>query len=196
MTIRDNKRIEFIHLLRGIAPLLVIWSHLPGWWLVERQWRWPPFDFYERYVVEPLHLYQNGEHLGVVLFFIISGFIISHMALRESRSEFAVKRILRIWPALLTALLVMMVAQGLAAKLQTDPLTGHHHVDPTDGHFLFATPLDYLINATLLNWALPQSTYALSVTWSLLPEVVIWPAPSRGPAPSSAQAMAEKPIMH
>ncbi len=28
------------------------------------------------------------------------------------------------------------------------------------------------------------------------PEAIIWPAPSRGPAPSSAQAMAEKPIMH
>ena len=28
------------------------------------------------------------------------------------------------------------------------------------------------------------------------PEAIIWPAPSRGSAPSSAQAMAQKPIMH
>ncbi|RWJ60764.1 MAG: transposase [Mesorhizobium sp.] len=28
------------------------------------------------------------------------------------------------------------------------------------------------------------------------PEAIIWPAPPRGSAPSSAQAMAEKPIMH
>ncbi|MCB0074655.1 MAG: IS3 family transposase [Caldilineaceae bacterium] len=28
------------------------------------------------------------------------------------------------------------------------------------------------------------------------PEAIIWPAPSRGSAPSSAQAMAEKPVMH
>jgi peptidoglycan/LPS O-acetylase OafA/YrhL len=161
----SKRRIEFIHLLRGIAPLLVVWSHLPGWWLAERQWSWPPFDWYARYVVTPLRLYQNGGHLGVVLFFIISGFIISHMALRERRFEFAVKRVLRIWPALLVALLAMFVAQWLAARLQTDPLTGHYHA---------ATRLDYLVNATLLNWVLPQSTYALSVTWSLLPEVVFY----------------------
>ncbi|MBA8843508.1 hypothetical protein FHW02_001544 [Ochrobactrum sp. RH1CCR137] len=28
------------------------------------------------------------------------------------------------------------------------------------------------------------------------PEAIIWPAPPRGSAPSSAQAMAVKPIMH
>ncbi|MGB3537483.1 MAG: integrase core domain-containing protein, partial [Mesorhizobium sp.] len=28
------------------------------------------------------------------------------------------------------------------------------------------------------------------------PEAIVWPAPPRGSAPSSAQAMAQKPIMH
>lgn len=67
---------QFISLLRGFAALLVVWSHLVGWWLNANKLESPYQYYWENTIVKPFHLYQNGGHLGVVLFFLISGYII------------------------------------------------------------------------------------------------------------------------
>src|SRR3954471_7664690 len=81
-------RIAFVHALRGIATLLVLWAHLSGWWLTEAARSSPLLVYWIDLVCRPLHLHQNGGHLGVLVFFLVSGFIITHVSLRESRAEF------------------------------------------------------------------------------------------------------------
>ena len=49
-------------------------------------------------------------HLGVIQFFFISGFVITMVAMRESRFEFIVKRFFRIFPPILFSLLLIIVA--------------------------------------------------------------------------------------
>src|SRR3954466_13529589 len=98
-----REEIAFIHFLRGIAPLFVLVAHIPGWWLLEKQQVWLPFELYKDLIVSPLHLFQHGGHFGVVLFFLISRFIISYVAETEGRSEFCIKRFFRLTPTILIA---------------------------------------------------------------------------------------------
>lgn len=77
-----RERFAFIHGLRGIAALLVVWSHLSGFWLLEHGKTSALQDLWYQFVARPFTLYQNGGHLGVVLFFLISGYIITHASAR------------------------------------------------------------------------------------------------------------------
>ncbi len=158
------ERIDFIDTLRGIAPLLVLWAHIPVWWLAESGRSWPLANFVQKYVMSPLRLYQNGGQLGVVIFFLISGFIISHVAYKETRREFLVKRFFRIWPLMALALATMAVAKCLSITITGLAITGH----PVVSSWV------YLQNTLLLNWTLPTMPHALSVTWTLFPEVVFY----------------------
>lgn len=53
--------------------------------------------------------------MGVAIFFLVSGFIISHVAMRESRTEFLVKRVLRIYPPLILAVLIACIAESITS---------------------------------------------------------------------------------
>jgi len=107
----------FIHILRGIAPLMVVWAHLV-WWLIYNQIDWPLYQWMYWTIIKPLHIFQNFGHLGVAIFFLISGFIISASLSREKRLEFLIKRLCRLGPALIFATLVVyLIHRG-----------GGHHV--------------------------------------------------------------------
>jgi peptidoglycan/LPS O-acetylase OafA/YrhL len=78
--------------LRGVAVLLVVLAH--GTQVHGSQ---------ERLLPETLKF--NGGWIGVVVFFVLSGFLITHLLLEErtrtggiSLSKFYLRRALRIWP--------------------------------------------------------------------------------------------------
>jgi len=98
---RDH--LPFITLLRASAALLVLWSHLVGGWFYLNKGSWLPFDFVEANVNRPLGIVEFFGHFGVCLFFLVSGFIITHVAQREDRLTFGVKRVLRIYPVLIAS---------------------------------------------------------------------------------------------
>lgn len=159
----DGSQIVFIHMLRGIAPLLVLWAHIPGWWLIDRGLKWPPFEWFKTLLVEPLRLYQNAGHLGVMLFFLISGYIISAVAVRETRAEFVLKRVMRLVPPLVAAVVMMFLATRLGHSLGLGTILGDSA----------GSVSHYALTAVLANWfvSIPG---ALSVTWSLVTEVVFY----------------------
>lgn len=157
-----QQRFAFIHALRGVAAMLVVWSHLSGLWLLEHQRTSALQDVWQVFVVAPLHIFQNGGHLGVVLFFLISGFIITHTSLRESRREFAVKRSMRIFPPLAVATLVSGLLLLVAMATNTR-LTGVNGGDA----------LHWISSLVLVDGFLPGGR-ALDVTWTLVIEVVFY----------------------
>ena len=93
-----RSEIGFLTLLRGPAALCVVWAHYAG--LSEHILgdSWCLLAWVRRYIDKPLLTHDFG-FLGVAIFFLISGFIITHVAQSEKRFEFLVKRILRIYPA-------------------------------------------------------------------------------------------------
>ena len=93
-------QIVFIQYLRGLAPVLVLWAHLSGFWLYAHGRGWKVETDWFVYVSRPLNLYENGGHLGVVLFFLVSGWIITYTSRRETLRTFGIKRAFRLLPAL------------------------------------------------------------------------------------------------
>lgn len=70
-----RERFGLIHGLGGASALLVVWSHLSGFWLLTTGRTSQLHDARHRFVVAPFHLHQNGGHLGVVLFFFLLVFM-------------------------------------------------------------------------------------------------------------------------
>lgn len=158
------QQIAFVHSLRAVAALLVFWAHIPGYWLYERKQIWEPYQAYKQLIAAPLHLYQGGGHLGVVLFFLISGYIITCVSERESVSHFIVKRIARLAPTLFIALCLMGVYIGIVRYFDLGEPLG--------------TRADKLIHYVrtffLIAFLQEQNRFALNVAWSLVPEVAFY----------------------
>lgn len=154
-------RFLFLEAIRAVAAPLVFFNHIVLWTGV-RVVDFPPSEFVEWAVIDPLELVQPLGYLGVMLFFLVSGFIISHVGVQERHREFAAKRVLRIYPALTAT--VLLTAALLAIGLQ--PLsTG---ANPT------VTPLTILTNITLVNFLLLPDVVLVGVAWTLVIEVLFY----------------------
>lgn len=116
MTQRDGE-ITFIAFLRAVACLMVVYCHLVGYRTAVLQVDWPPRTFLDSYVVKPLGISWNFGFLGVVIFFLVSGFIISHVAQNETVRSFLLKRFFRIYPpfffAFAVALAIYIYLKGI-----------------------------------------------------------------------------------
>lgn len=158
---KDKNFYAFIHLLRAIAPIMVFWSHLV-WWAMYNEVSWVFLGWVWQNITSPLKIYQNFGHLGVAIFFLISGFIISASIDRESRYDFAVKRILRIFPALAVALAVVALVQslGLQSRVERpDPLLPWY---------------EYVRAFFFIDVFTGNTSALLPVRWSLVPEFMFY----------------------
>lgn len=114
-------------------------------------------------IAVPFHLYQDGGHLGVLLFFLISGFIISHVSFSETRSAFITKRFYRLAPSFLLAIVFMTMSAQISKLFSINAPLGTN----------LTNLMDYFYSITLLNWPLHRPP-VLSVTWSLFIEVIFY----------------------
>jgi peptidoglycan/LPS O-acetylase OafA/YrhL len=112
-------RITALDGARGISILLVIYGHL----VTSRYWDGSSITLHYR-------LADTLATLGVDIFFVISGFIITTLALREretvgdfSASGFYIRRVLRIIPPYFSYLLCILVLSAFGAIAQSTPQT-------------------------------------------------------------------------
>ena len=108
--VERKTEIGFIAALRATACLLVVYCHLIGN-MAKPDWFIRPYI--DQFVRDPMGIIWNFGYLGVAIFFIISGFIITHVAQRETRSEFAIKRLFRVYPPFLIALVLARLLAGM-----------------------------------------------------------------------------------
>ncbi|MDO9397915.1 MAG: acyltransferase family protein, partial [Herbiconiux sp.] len=148
--------------LRGVAALLVVWAHLVGYFLEASGRSWLPFSAVDRFVEAPLAIVESFGWFGVALFFFISGFVITHAASRETGREFIVKRLLRIYPPLVVAVLLALALSGLN---DTVAVRG-------DGGAL--TGWDVAANLTLVNYVVSPRAVILVVAWTLAVEMTFY----------------------
>lgn len=156
----SSQQIAFIHTLRGIAVLLVIWAHLGGWWLGIASQESILQQIWIDGIVRPLHLYQDGGHLGVLIFFLVSGYIITHVSLRETRKEFLIKRTLRLAPTLLIAILFLPILRTLSDTLGLPAVMGNESQN-------------YLSGILFLNY-MTGTPQVLTVLWTLFIEILFY----------------------
>ncbi len=144
--------IPFIHLLRAIAVSMVIYDHLIGSYIETKKWTWLPKTWLDTYVLAPFGIIQSFGFMGVALFFLVSGYIITHVASAESKLEFFIKRVFRIYPPLIVSVLVCLLC-GKWIGVATPSLP------------------DVFLNFTLLNFLHIPQVVIQGVAWSLVIEV-------------------------
>ena len=110
-----------IALIRAVAALIVVYDHFLGIWPERNKVAFAPAQFVERWVFEPLGLMQHGGAFAVALFFMVSGFIIVCVGVRESPRTFAIRRALRIYPPLWVSILLLLAAFIPALALSDSP---------------------------------------------------------------------------
>lgn len=165
------KKIPQLDALRGIAVLLVMVHNL---------------DHYPSLHLSPL---SNNGWMGVDLFFVLSGFLITGILLDAKEQDsyfrnFYARRCLRIWPLYYAVLFLMFVVIPL--------------IRPSDWHIVFdarsAPWWSYLFY--LQNFMVPvitQATGPLGVTWSLAIEeqfYLVWPLIVRWCSPAQLRWLA------
>lgn len=165
-----DARPGYFHLLnqlRGLAALLVVWAHLVGHWLPARGLVWGPSDQVERFVVQPLNIIQHFGFLGVGIFFLISGFVVTRAATVETNRVFIVRRLLRIYPPLIGA-----VGLSLAAVAVARPNGWDAGVDPAVLDSL--SPANLLLTMTLVGYATVPQVIIVGVAWTLVIEMLFY----------------------
>lgn len=153
-------RLHGLDLLRAVASLAVLYVHLSAWF---RYHGGPttPTDWLNRWLVEPAHFNRDFGFLGVALFFLVSGFVISAVAMRETVGEFAIKRAVRIFPPLAVAVLLAWVLV----------ITGHYRVPGGDGD---VGVTDLLMSSVLANFFVPGNAALVGVAWTLVIQLAIY----------------------
>jgi peptidoglycan/LPS O-acetylase OafA/YrhL len=151
--------IRSIALVRAIAVLLVVWDHGAGRWTERHGRSWIPLDTVQDWVTDPLEIIQDTGWLGVVLFFLVSGYIISEVGTKETRRSFAIRRFLRIYPPL-WASFVLIIGVEMARGALDRP-----HVDYSADQVMWA--------ASLVNYA--NGVKGVNgVAWTLIIEVLFY----------------------
>lgn len=160
----DTGKSAFIDIARGAAALLIVYLHVFVVWLRDGHGLSTPVTATVTAVVSrPLQLgSQDVGQFAVPMFFLVSGFVMTPIAMRRGGGRFAVNRFFRLVPLLVVA--VLAAAAALAAGLH--PLVS--------GVVGAVTPESILANLTLTNYLAEPHSALLGVTWSLLVEAIFY----------------------
>jgi peptidoglycan/LPS O-acetylase OafA/YrhL len=156
-------RFVFLDLLRAVAVLLVMYSHVVGVFLHQHGEDSVLAGPVQGFAAHPADLALRIGNFGVVLFFLVSGFIVTHTGFAERPRQYAAKRLLRIYPMLAVSVL-------LAAVL----LLAHLHPVTTAGEITTVTPVTVLTNLTLANHLIAPPVLLVDVSWTLVIEVLFY----------------------
>jgi peptidoglycan/LPS O-acetylase OafA/YrhL len=122
-----------VQVARAVAVLLVLAAHVVGLWTNQEQFRYPPWQVYLK-GIDTLRIdHQAGGHMGLLLFFLVSGYIVSQAADSDTRIGFAFKRAARLIPAMILAVGATIVvgsldqAAGFALPLGYNPAVAPAH---------------------------------------------------------------------
>ncbi len=166
----ESKTVYFKNLdgLRGVAALAVVFFHAANWF------NSPDTSFYQG--IYRMFSFNNlGGELGVLFFFILSGFLITYLLFQEQSSNgtigvgsFYMRRLLRIWP-------LYYLSVGIGFYL-IPSILGHHTL-PASQNSQLGMYLIFAGNFDHINTGAP-SNGLLGVQWSVAVEeqfYLIWP---------------------
>ncbi|SDH78829.1 acyltransferase family protein [Agrococcus jejuensis] len=148
--------------LRGLAAASVVVAHLVGGFLADHGRDWPPMTLLRRFALDPLVIVQDMGWLGVAVFFLISGYVVTQARQRERAWAFGVRRILRIYPPLIATILLVLAITPAPTPAGLSVVSAGAGVE------------DWLVAGTLANYVLPGFTPIVGVAWTLAVEVVFY----------------------
>lgn len=161
---RTDRRVVFIDIARGLSACAVFYSHINTTWMRrDNNVDSPITNGFTEALAGPLKLYdQDIGQVAIPMFFLVSGFVVTPIAMRMGSHRFAVNRVLRIYPLL--ALAVTIAAALLWFDL--DP--------PGNGQLRDVSAVSVLTNISLVNWVIHPQVVLLGVTWTLVIEMIFY----------------------
>lgn len=157
-----DARLVSVDLARVVAAIIVFATHIAVQFLRDDQGVRGPYDAERVLIDQPLGLPQYGVGLiAIYLFFLVSGFVVTPIAMRLGAAKFAVNRFFRVYPLLAFAVVVGSALLLLGLK----PLTWR---DPG------VSAMSVLGNLTLVTFSIKPYEAIVGVTWTLAIEVMFY----------------------
>ncbi|MGH3436550.1 MAG: acyltransferase family protein [Sciscionella sp.] len=156
-------RIAFIDIGRSLAALLVFYSHIAEPWVRDKGVHAPAISFVDALTSVPMQMRTQGiGEIGVPFFFLVSGFIVTPIALKMGQRRFIVNRLCRVYPPMI--FVVLLTALLLAAHLHP----------PSTGQSQLLTPWTALTNILTANYIIYPQIVLVPVAWTLIIEVLFY----------------------
>ncbi|MFD2471586.1 acyltransferase family protein [Amycolatopsis silviterrae] len=156
-------RIVFIDIGRGLGALLVFYSHIVHPWIIAKNENAPYADFIEALTSDPMHMSKQGiGQIAVPFFFLVSGFVVTPIALRQGPGRFALNRFIRVYaPMLFVVLLTVFL---LLVNLHP----------PSTGQAQTLNPFTVFTNTALVNYLIFPQVVLVPVAWTMIVEVIFY----------------------
>lgn len=168
MTVRSDartsttraQRFDGLDVLRVFSSCAVVVGHILAWFSTRDQ-EWSISNFLEEDVAAPLHLNPHLAFIGVGLFFLMSGIVVTHVTYRERPGQFLFRRLTRIMPLLwaLSILTWLLINAGV------------HISSEVDGPLSLG---DLLRGLVLLNFLTQPMVALIGVSWTLLHQIAFY----------------------
>ncbi|PFG48200.1 peptidoglycan/LPS O-acetylase OafA/YrhL [Amycolatopsis sulphurea] len=156
-------RIVFIDIGRGLGALLVFYSHIAHPWVLAKHDDAPYISFIEALTSDPMHMAKQGiGQIAVPFFFLVSGFVVTPIALKQGTGRFALNRLIRVYAPML--FVVLLTALLMVVSLHP----------PSTGQSQDLNPLTILTNTTLVNYLIFPQVVLIPVAWSMIIEVIFY----------------------
>ena len=158
----DGKsRYVFLDYLRVIAISMIIFDHLG----MLRNPEWYIGKVIENIICAPLHIISYFGAFGVVLFFLISGFLFANSVEKntESKVKFLWNRFIRIYLPLLVSFITFYVFQLIADGIA-----------PNAGYWRQFSIVQWINSATLLGYFNHVGDVINGTTWYLIPTLLFY----------------------
>jgi peptidoglycan/LPS O-acetylase OafA/YrhL len=156
-------RIVFIDIGRGLGALLVFYSHIAHPWVIAKGESAPYISFIEALTSDPMHMAKQGiGQIAVPFFFLVSGFVVTPIALKQGQGRFSLNRFIRVYAPMLFVVLLTVVL--LLVNLHP----------PSTGQSQELTPLTVFTNTLLVNYVIYPQVVLVPVAWTMIVEVIFY----------------------
>ena len=149
------------NLLRFIAVLAVLYSHISFYLIDDRGDGWWMLDFGYWLFVQVIGVNHHLSFVGVAVFMLLTGLLVTRSAMRQSRRDFTVSRLSRLIPALWVAiaLAIILVRLGINGMFA-----------PQDG----VSNFEAVLSCCLGGFFLKPQVAVLGVTWTLAVQLMFY----------------------
>lgn len=143
--------------MRVLLSIVVIYNHYAGWMRATDE-PWSARHVVDALFVNPLHLNPNLGFVGVSVFLLISGIVVTQVSFRETTGQFLGARAARLLPSL-------WIATLLGWAFTTWQWYGINRLPDQD---------DLFWNLALLQYAVPETAQMLPIVWTLVVQVAFY----------------------